>query len=227
MRGERIAVRGLAAGGPPFAQNVWNPTIPAPCGMAWQMHFLKSERVDAMNIRPFLFLIVLGLGCSAPAVAQTTPEAAAPPPVAAQAKTQNAGPVASPSPGETLSSRILAFDVGPGGEIRDLYLKNGVVVDIPPDIGEQLAPVARQGVPVALTGTRSVVNGQTILAASRITIHSQSYVSQAPPAEPGALAAGPVPPPPGAPEAPPPPPRRGPPPPPCGGRFTPPPPPPQ
>ena len=191
-----------------------------------------------MNIRPLLLTIAVGLALSASALAQTSPVVAPPAsqPAAGQAQMPTSVPVATQSPVVTQSSRILAFDVGPGGEVSSLYLQNGNVVDVPPDLGQQLASVARKGVRVAVTGSRSEVNGQAILAANRITINSQSYVSLAPP--PNMAASGIAPPPPamglpspppsgaGAPPPPPPPGRVGPaPPPPCGAQLPPPPPP--
>lgn len=196
-----------------------------------------------MNIRPLLLTIAVGLALSASAFTQTSPVVAPPAsqPAAGQAQMPTSVPVATQSPVVTQSSRILAFDVGPGGEVSSLYLQNGNVIDVPPDLGQQLASVARKGVPIAVTGSRSEVNGQAIVAANRITINSQSYVSLAPPLNmaangiaPPPPAMGPPPPPPGPPGgagAPPPPPPPGrwgpPPPPPCGAQLPPPPPPPQ
>jgi hypothetical protein len=167
-----------------------------------------------MNIRPLLLTIAVGLALSASALAQTSPVVAPPAsqPAAGQAQMPTSVPVATQSPVVTQSSRILAFDVGPGGEVSSLYLQNGNVVDVPPDLGQQLASIARKGVRIAVTGSRSEVNGQAILAANRITINSQSYVSLAPPnmaasgIAPPPPAMGPHPPPPGGAGAPPPPP---------------------
>jgi hypothetical protein len=194
-----------------------------------------------MNIRPLLLSIAAGLALSAPAFAQTT-QAVTPPPspsVAGQAQMPTSVPAAAQLAVVTQSSRIQAFDADPGGEVNSLYLQNGNVVDIPPDLGQQLASVARKGVRITVTGSRSEVNGQAIVAANRITINSQSYVSLAPPPNmaasgiaPPPPAMGPPPPPPGppggagAPPPPPPPGRWGSPPlPPCGAQLPPPPPP--
>ena len=189
--------------------------------------------------------LAVGLALSSSAFAQSPPVAvppSPPPPGATQMSSPNLS--AGQLPLVTQSSRIRAFNAGPTGEVRSLYLQNGSVVDIPPDVGQQLTGTVRKGARVTVTGASSNMKGQRIIAANRITLNSQNFVSQAPAGSTAAATPPPPPPPPpgpggpgrrlrGAPPPPPPPPPAGdpgavtpPPPPPAGAPGTAPPPPP-
>ena len=78
----------------------------------------------------------------------------------------------------TQSSRIRAFNPGPDGQVRSLYLSNGSVVDLPPDLGRTLGTAVRKGKRISVSGFRSNVNGQTILAANRLILNGQTFLSQ-------------------------------------------------
>jgi hypothetical protein len=160
-----------------------------------------------MNIPASLRITALGLALTSVAFAQTppptppTPRADGPPnlPVAPAA--------ASQLPIVTQSSRVRAFNAGPTGEVRSLYLQNGSVVDVTPALGGQLGPAVRKGEKITVTGTKSEINGQSVLEAASVRLNDQTFAANAPsaiPSDPGALAEGAVPPPPGAPQAPPP-----------------------
>src|SRR6202453_2171101 len=201
---------------------------------------LVQAEVSPMNIpsplrmTPFGLFTALGLAFSSVAIAQSPPPAPPTPP-ADGPPTVPAPPAASPQlPVVTQSSRVRAFNPGPSGEVRSLYLQNGSVVDVTPALGGQLGAAVRKGERITVTGTKSEINGQSLLEAASIRLNDQTFSANAPssvPPGPGALAQGAVPPPP-APSprrknkaAAPPPDFGGPPPPPPDGMEPPPPPP--
>ena len=165
-----------------------------------------------MNTRLSLQVFVSGLLLAVSAFAQAPPSNALPAapqsvPAGAQAATVEQ------------SSRIRAFNTDPGGTLRSLYLSNGSVVDVPPELGRQIAVPVRKGERVTVSGPRSKVNGEVMLAANRITMDGRSYIATPagvgaplPPPAPPAMP-GPPPPPPNAmagnPPPPPPPPLPG------------------
>jgi hypothetical protein len=149
----------------------------------------------------------LGLAFSFIAFAQSPPPAPQTP-TANRPQNVPAVPAAYPQlPLVTQSSRVRAFNAGPGGEIRSLYLQNGSVVDVTPGLGGQLGAVVRKGERITVTGPQSEINGQSLLVAASIRLNDQTFSANAPsspPPGPGALAAGAVSPLPGPPQAPPP-----------------------
>jgi hypothetical protein len=198
-----------------------------------------------MYISSPLLITILGLAVSSVAFAQSPPQAS-PLPSAEVPVSTSAAP--SQLPLVTQSSRVRAFNAGPGGEIRSLYLQNGSVVDVTPALGGQLGPALRKGEKITVTGTKSQINGQSLVEAASFRLNGQTFSANAPaatPPGPGALAEGAAPPPPPSPaprrrtnvaapapcgvpaDAPPPPPDFGFPPPPLPDGMAPPPPPPQ
>ena len=196
-----------------------------------------------MNIPSYLRMTALGLAFSSVAFAQNPPPAPPPIPPATQAPIPAAPGASIQLPVVTQSSRIRAFNAGPGGEVRSLYLQNGSVVDLTPALGEQVGPAVRKGAKITVTGAKSEINGQTLVEAASVQVNDQTFSSNAlsvNPLGPGALAEAVAPPPPTprrknraaapapcgvAPDAPPPPPDFGGPPPPPDGMAPPPPPP--
>ncbi len=162
-----------------------------------------------MSISSSLRITALGLACSSVAFAQGT--VAAPPAPAPVAPSAAAAP--PPAPRQlsmvTESSRVRAFSAGPGGEVRSVYLQNGSVVDLAPGLGRQFGPSLRKGAKITVTGTRSEINGQSLVEAASVRLNDQTFSANVPAPGPIAVVAAP-PPPPGAPQAPPAPgPRRG------------------
>ena len=149
-----------------------------------------------MHIQPTLKITALGLALSSVAFAQSaTPAPTTPPaipPVAALASTPQ------PLSMVTESSRVRAFNAGPGGQVRSLYLQNGSVVDLAPGISGQLGAAVRKGDKITVTGTRSEINGQSLVEAASVRLHEQTFSASA--AAPGPLAEGVAP---ALPEAPP------------------------
>lgn len=153
-----------------------------------------------MQIPSSLKITVLGLIFSSVAFAQS-PVPAPPTPAAPPL---DAG--AAPSPPQqqlsmvSESSRVRAFSAGPGGEVRSLYLQNGSVVDLEPGLGGQLGPAVRKGQKITVTGTKSEINGQSLVEAATVRLNDQTFAANV--SAPGPLAEGATPPPPGAPQAP-------------------------
>jgi hypothetical protein len=149
----------------------------------------------------------LWLAFSCVALAQS-PYPAPPTPTADAPPTVPAAPAGSTQlPVVTESSRIRAFNPGPAGEVRSLYLQNGSVVDVTPALGGQLGAAVRKGERITVTGTKSEINGQSIVGATSIRLNEQTLSANAPLAAlpgPGAIAEDAVPPPPGTSQAPPP-----------------------
>lgn len=78
----------------------------------------------------------LGLALSSIALAQSLPPVQTSPPADGPPR-MPAEPAASLQlPIVTQSSRVRAFNAGPNGEVHDLYLQNGSVVDVTPVLGE-------------------------------------------------------------------------------------------
>jgi hypothetical protein len=150
-----------------------------------------------MNIPCSLRITALGFAFSSVALAQGPP----PSPPEDGPPSVPAAPVASPQlPVVTQSSRVRAFNAGPGGEVRSLYLQNGSVVDVTPALGGQLGAAVRKGERITITGTKSEINGQSLLEAASIRLNDQMYSANVPssaPSSPGAFAQAAVPPPPG------------------------------
>jgi hypothetical protein len=155
------------------------------------MHFPSSLKITA-----------LGLAFSSVAFAQSSVPPPPTPPVVPP------GAAAAPSPGPqqfplvTQSSRVRAFNAGPAGEVRSLYLQNGSVVDLAPGLGGQLGSAIRKGEKITVTGTKSEINGQSLVEAASVRLNDQTFSVAATPG-PAALAEGAAPPQPGALQAPP------------------------
>jgi hypothetical protein len=156
-----------------------------------------------MNNPSLLRMTALGLAFSSVALAQSSPPPPSPP--AAGPPIVSAAPAASPQlPVVTQSSRVRAFNAGPTGEVRSLYLQNGSVVDVTPALGGQLGPAVRKGEKITVTGTKSEINGQSLVEAGSVRMNDQTFSANA--AEiaasgPGAVAESGVPAPPGPPQA--------------------------
>jgi hypothetical protein len=160
-----------------------------------------------MNIPSSLRMTALGLAFSSVAFAQNPPPGPPPTPPVTQAPILAAIGASIQLPIVTQSSRVRAFNAGPGGEIRSLYLQNGSVVDLTPALGGQLGAAVRKGEKITVTGTKSEINGQSLVEAASVQVNDQTFSANVPsaiPPGPGALAEGAAPPPPGALQAPPP-----------------------
>jgi hypothetical protein len=155
-----------------------------------------------MNIPSPLGITALAFAFCSMAFAQSPPPA---PPTDTPPNIPAAPAAYSQLPVVTQSSRVRAFNAGPGGEVRSLYLQNGSVVDLTPALGGQLGPAVRKGEKITVTGTKSEINGQSLVEAASVQINDQTFSANAlsaiPPG-PGALAEGAAPPPP-TPQAPP------------------------
>lgn len=152
-----------------------------------------------MHIPSCLKITALGLALSSVAFAQSP----APTPPTSVAPLPDAAAVPAPTQLSmvTESSRVRAFNAGPGGEVRSLYLQNGSVVDLAPRLGGQLGLAVRKGEKITVTGTKSEINGQSLVEAASVRLNDQTFSASAP--VPGLLVEGVAPPPPGVPQAPP------------------------
>ena len=148
-----------------------------------------------MHIPSLLKIIPLGLTLSSVAFAQR-PAPAPPTPPAIP-------PAAAPQPPSmvTEASRVRAFNAGPGGEVRSLYLQNGSVVDLAPGIGGQIGGAVHKGEKITVTGTISEINGQSLVEAASVRLNDQTFSAN--PLAPAPPPDGVAPPPPGAPQPPP------------------------
>jgi hypothetical protein len=149
-----------------------------------------------MHILSPLKMTAFGLAlCSVVFAQSPTPALPTPP---------EAPPSAAPTPARpqvpmvTESSRVRAFNAGPGGEVHSVYLRNGSVIDLSPGIGGQLGPTIRKGEKITVTGTKSEINGQSLVEAASIRLNDQTFSANGSAA--GPLAAGVAPPPAGTPQ---------------------------
>jgi hypothetical protein len=155
-----------------------------------------------MLIPSSLKITALGLALSSAAFAQNSVPAPPTPPVVPPGAAAAPTPTPQQLPIVTQSSRVRAFNAAPGGEVRSLYLQNGSVVDLAPGLGGQLGRAVRKGEKITVTGTKSEINGQSLVEAASIRLNDQTFSATATPG-PAALAEGAAPPQPGAPQAPP------------------------
>ena len=155
-----------------------------------------------MKIPSPLRMTTLGLAVSSLAFAQNPPTAPAPTPPDAQAPMHGTPEASSQLPIVIQSSRVRAFNAGPdGGEARGLYLQNGSVVDLTTGLGGQLGEAGRKGEKIAVTGTKSEINGQSIIEAASVRLGERTFSVNAASANApgsGALAEGEAAPPPGS-----------------------------
>ena len=132
-----------------------------------------------MRLRSSLSLMAVGFILSTPVFAQNAPDGASlAPPQPMDGRGQAPGPAGPQMPVVTQTSRIHTFNAGPDGQVRSLYLQNGSVVNVSPDLGRQLSTQAHKGARITVTGSRSIVNGQPILMANQVTMNSQTYIAQ-------------------------------------------------
>ncbi len=156
-----------------------------------------------LRIATVRLVTALGLAFGSVAFAQSPPPTPPNPPAGAPPSIPAAPPAFSQLPVVTQTSRIRAFNAGPGGEVRSLYLQNGSVVDVPPSLGGELGAAVRKGRKITVTGTKSEINGQSLLEAASIQLNDQTFSANAS-SSPAALAQGEVPQTLGTPQAPPP-----------------------
>jgi len=162
-----------------------------------------------MHIPPSLRITTLAIALSSVAFAQNP--SPAPPISPAIPPSEPAVPSLTPQLSVvTQTSRVRAFNAGPEGDVRSLYLQNGSVVNLAPALGGQLGSTMRKGERVTVTGTKSEINGQSLVEAVNVRLNDQTFSANAGsiPPSPVTLAEGAVPPPPSAAQAPPSPPRR-------------------
>ena len=132
-----------------------------------------------MRLRSSLPVVSIGLILSTPVFAQNTPDGVVPaPPRPISDRGQAPRPAGPQMLVVTQTSRVRAFNAGPDGQVRSLYLQNGSVVDISPELGRQLSTQAHKGARITVTGSRSIVDGQRILMAKQVTMNSQTYSAQ-------------------------------------------------
>jgi len=128
-----------------------------------------------MNIQASVRITALGLALSSMALAQSPPPTPPTPPVEGPPSLPVEPAANSQFPIVTQSSRVRAFNAGPGGQVRSLYLQNGSVVDVTPALGGQLSPAVRKGEKITVTGTKSEFNGQALVEASSIRLNDQRF----------------------------------------------------
>jgi len=153
-----------------------------------------------MYIPPFLKITALVLAFRSVTFAQTPAPAPQTPPVGRQSSPATLSPTLQLRV-VTQSSRVRAFNVGAEGEVRSLYLQNGSVVNLAPELGGQVGPAIRKGEKITVTGTKSEINGQSLVEATSVHLNDQTFSANVP--APGPLSEGAAPPPPGAPQGPP------------------------
>ena len=144
-----------------------------------------------MSSSSSLRITTLGLAISSVAFAQS-PTPPRPPVVPSAAQ-------ASQLPLVTESSRVRGFNAGPGGEVRSLYLQNGSVVDLAPGLGAQVGPAIRKGEKITVTGTKSEINGQSLVKATSVQVKDRTFSANVGPEPLGPLAEAAAPPPPAPP----------------------------
>lgn len=160
---------------------------------------LKAE-VSPMHIPSSIRITALGLALSSVAFAQSPVPAPSAPPVVPPRAIAARSPSPEQFPLVTESSRVRAFNAGPGGEVRSLYLQNGSVVDVEPGLGGQLGPAVYKGEKITVIGKKSQINGQSLVEAASVRLNGQMFSSNVAPG-PAVVAEGVAPPPPGAPQA--------------------------
>jgi hypothetical protein len=146
-----------------------------------------------MHIPSSLRNAALGLALSPVAFAQSPAPSPPVPPADGAASMANTPASAPQAPFVTQSSRVRAFNPAPGGEVRSLYLQNGSVVDLTPALGGQLGPAVHKGDKITVTGTKSEVNGQSLVEAASVRLNDQTFSANGP-SGPSTVAEGGIPP---------------------------------
>jgi hypothetical protein len=143
------------------------------------------------------------------------PDAVPPPPLprAQRAAPPPCGPapnVPPPSPGpyaqavpSSMQGTIRQFNYGREGEVSGFVLSNGVQVNVPAELGEQVAAITKVRSEISVSGyRRQSTSGKPLFDATSATANGQSVTV---PASPDGSAAPPPPPPPPGEQPPPPP----------------------
>jgi hypothetical protein len=104
--------------------------------------------------------------------------------------------VAVQGPATTFRGSVKQFNYGPEGEVTGLLLSNGTLVNFPPEMGSQLASVAKEKSQVSVVGySRQSISGRNVVDATSMTAGGQTITSpagqQGPPPPAGGPDAGP------------------------------------
>lgn len=106
------------------------------------------------------------------------------------------------------SGRVSSVVYGPQGEMQAFTLRDGVAVNVPPELAARLQSLVSRGSRVHVVGTQRMNAGQASLIAESITANGQTFVASPPLADrapsklnpDAAMAAGAPPPPPPPPD---------------------------
>jgi hypothetical protein len=98
---------------------------------------------------------------------------------------------AAQGPATTFRSSVKQFNYGPEGEVTGLLLSNGTLVNFPPEMGTQLASLAKEKSQVSVVGySRQSISGRNVVDALSISTGGQTITApvgqQAPPSSPPA-----------------------------------------
>jgi hypothetical protein len=76
----------------------------------------------------------------------------------------------------TLRGSIRQFNYGPEGEVAGLLLSNGTLVNFPPEMGVQIAGLAKVKSEVSVAGyQRQGTTGKTVFSAVTVTVDGQTF----------------------------------------------------
>ena len=94
-------------------------------------------------------------------------------------------------PATTFRSSVKQLNYGPEGEVTGLLLSNGTQVNFPPEMGTQIASIAKEKSQVSVVGySRQSISGRNVVDATSITAGGQTItapaVQQVPPPPPPA-----------------------------------------
>jgi hypothetical protein len=112
-----------------------------------------------------------------------------PPPACGPGPAPQAAAVQGPA--TTFRSTVKQFNYGPEGEVTGFLLSNGTLVNIPPEMGSQLASVTKEKSQVSVVGySRQSISGRNVVDATSITAGGQTITAlagqQGPPPPPPA-----------------------------------------
>ncbi len=108
-----------------------------------------------------------------------SPQPGGPPPSGVEVnQAPRPGPMPLQGPAISQNSRVRAFNAGPDGQVRSIYLTNGSVVDVSSGFGPGFSSQIHKGTRIRIVGSRNVVNGQSIVTPQQLTIGQQYFAAE-------------------------------------------------
>lgn len=141
--------------------------------------FGRANALQSAEVIPMRFLSAAAACLICTAGFAQSPQPGGPPPGGFGV---NQAPRPSPMPLQgsaiTQNSRVRAFNAGPDGQVRSIYLTNGSVVDVSSGFGPGFSSQIHKGTRIRIVGSRTMVNGQSIVTPQQLTIGQHNFAAE-------------------------------------------------